>query len=91
MSEGKRFQLSQGHSEFGDVVVVQLEDALTPVVFVVAEDLYPETDQVPKMLNRGDERNPDIDTGDVFDVQNFEEFLRLGQWCHALCGGSTVL
>ena len=91
VSEDKRLQLSQGHSEFRDVVVVQLEDAFTPVVSVVAVDAYAEADQVPKTLNRGDERSPDVDTEDVFDFQNFQEFLRLGQWCHALCGGGTLL
>ena len=54
VSEDKGLQLSQGRSEFRDVVVVQLEDAFTPVVFVVAVDIYAETDQIPKTLDRGD-------------------------------------
>jgi len=82
--------LSQGHSKSCDVVVVQIEDAFTPVGFSGAVDAYVETDQVPKTLDREDERSPDVDTGDVFDVQNFQGFLRLGEWCHASCGGSTV-
>ena len=91
VSEEKRLQLSQGHNEFSDVTVVQLEDALAPLALVVAVDAYMEADQVPKTLNRGDERSPDVDTGDVLDFQNFQEFLRLGQWCHALRGGSTFI
>ena len=54
-SEEKRLQLSQGHSEFGDIVVVQLEVALaTVVVFVSTGVICIEMDQVPKTLNRGD-------------------------------------
>ena len=89
--EKKRLQLSQGHSEFGDVVVVQLEDALAPVAFVMTVDIYFEVDQVPETLNRGEERSIDVDTGVVFDDQNFQRFLYLGQWCQALRGGNTVL
>jgi len=44
VSEQKKLQLSQGHSEFDDVVIVQLEDALAIVVSVVTEVLYIETD-----------------------------------------------
>ena len=90
-SEEKRLQLSQGHGEFGDVIVIQLEDALAPAAYVVTVDLYAELDQVPKTLDRGDKRSINADTENVFDVQDFEQFLRFGQWCHALCSGSTVL
>ena len=72
VSEEKRLQLSQGHSEFGDVVVVQLEDALAIVVFVTTGALYVETDQVPKKLNRGDGRRIDVDAENFFDVQDFQ-------------------
>ena len=89
-SEEKKLQSSQGYSKFCDVVVVQIEGAFTPVVFAGAVDIYVETDQVPKTLDRGDERSPGIDTGDVVNVQNFQEFLRLGQWSHGLRGGSTI-
>ena len=71
VSEEKKLQLSQGHGEFCDVVVVQLEDALI-LVFIVAIDLYDETDQVPKTLNHGDGRSVDADTENVFNVQNFQ-------------------
>jgi len=91
VSEVKILRLSQGHSEFRNVVIVQLEDALTLLVFVGAVDIYVEIDQVPKTLNRGDGRRIDVETGHVPDVQNCQEFLRLGQWCHALGGGSIVL
>ena len=90
-SEEKKIQLGQGHSELCDVVVVQLEDAFTPVVFAGAMDIYVEIDQVSKILNRRDERGVDGDTGNVLDVQDFQGSLRLGQWCHALRGGSTTL
>jgi len=90
-SEDKRLQLSQGHSELSDVVVVQLEDAFTPLVLTGAEVIYVEIDQIPKTLNRGDERRIDVDTEHVLDTQNFQRFLRLIQWCYALRGGSTVL
>ena len=49
----KRLQLSQGLSKLGDVVV-QLEDPLALVVFVVAVDLYTEIDQVPETPSQGD-------------------------------------
>ena len=91
VSQDKRLQLSQGHSEFGDVVVVQLEVALTVVVFAATEVLYIDTDQVPKTSKRGDERRIDVDTGHVFDSQDFQRFLRSRQWCYALRGGSTAL
>ena len=91
VSEDKRFHLIQGHSEFCDVDVFQLEDSLTPLVLVGVEDIYSEIDQVPKTLNRGDGRRIDVDAGHVFDSQKFQRFLRPRQWCHALCGRSTVL
>jgi len=73
VSEEKRLQLSQGHSEFGDLVVVQLEDALAAVVFVaVAAAPHVKIDQVPKKLNRGDERRIEADTEIFFDVQDFQ-------------------
>jgi len=90
-SEEKRLQLSQGHSEFGNVVVVQLEDALVPAISAAAIALHFEMDQALKILNRRDGRSTDFDAGDVFNVQNFQRFLRLGQWYNALRGGSIVL
>jgi len=73
VSEEKRLQLGQGHSEFGDVVVVQLRDAFATVVFVlVAAAPHVEVDQVPKTLNRGDGRRIDADTDNFFDVQDFQ-------------------
>ena len=78
VSEDKRFHLIQGHSEFCDVDVFQLEDSSTPLVLVGVEDIYSEIDQVSKTLNRGDRRRIDVETGHVLDVQNCQEFLRLG-------------
>ena len=60
MSEEKRLQLRQCHSERCDVAVVQLEDARAPAI-VVAEYPYIQVDQVLKYFNRGDEG--DIDGG----------------------------
>ena len=76
-SEDKRFHLIQGHSEFYDVDVFQLEDSLTPLVLVGVEDLYSEIDQVSKTLNRGDRRRIDVETGHVLDVQNCQESFAL--------------
>ena len=89
-SEEKRLQLSQGHSEFGDVVV-QLEDALASTISVAAAALHVEMSQVPKILNRRDGRSTDVDTGDVLDVQNFQRLPRLRQRFNALRGGSIIL
>jgi len=49
VSEEKRLQLGQGHGEFGDVVVVHLEDAFATVVLAVVAEAPPvEVDQIPK-------------------------------------------
>lgn len=83
VSEEKRLQLSQGHSEFGDVVI-HVEDAFAPVVCIMIK-----AGQVPKTSNRG-ERSINVDAGEVFDLQNLQRFLRLGQWGQALRGRSSV-
>lgn len=69
--EEKRLELSQGRSEFDDVVVVQLEGALALVVFliVIAVDPYGQRDQVSETLNRGDERSINNNTGGARDAQ----------------------
>jgi hypothetical protein len=70
--EAKRLQLRQCHSEPGDIVVAQLEDASTHFGIAIAADHYVQIDQVPIYLNRGGEGNVDDWIGAVFDVQIFQ-------------------
>ena len=72
VSKEERLQLSQRHSEFRDVAVVQLEDAIAPVVSVMTVHFDVEIDQIPKILNRGDGRSLDLGNGDVVNVQNLQ-------------------
>jgi len=65
VSEEKRVQPRQGHSELRNIVIVQFE--VTPTV--AAADRYFQMDEVPKCLNYGGEGGIDDGNREVSDPQ----------------------